>query len=362
VAFPVGNAVKFTDQGNIYTNISWEKQQNSSSCITLVIEVQDTGVGIPKDKLDAIFKPFVQAGAHHDKEKTGTGLGLAIVQRLTQLMGGTVTVASVLGQGSAFHLRFPDVPVSARLPISDQADLNGVADFNELQPAKILVVDDNEQNCNLVSGMFVGSHHQLEFGTNGREAVEKAHTFRPDILLIDIRMPEMDGRAALAEVRKTPELQLLPVIAVTASNLLDEQKGLPENFNGYLRKPFTRSELFNELALFLPRRGKDATLSSLSTPAAGSSPVPSGARYGLVAKLRSLEAGEWPGLRDSLAINETRAFARKLEAMAREIYCKPLSAYAEALAHYADTYAVDALEEHLEQFRGLIERVQGSCI
>ena len=80
--------------------------------------------------------------------------------------------------------------------------------------------------------MFIGSHHRLEFGTNGLEAVEKAHTFRPDILLIDIRMPDMDGREALAQVRKTSELPWLPVIAVTASTLLDEQKGLQEKFNG----------------------------------------------------------------------------------------------------------------------------------
>ena len=101
----VGNAVKFTDKGTIDVNVLWEKEA-ANSHITLIIEVQDTGVGIPQDKLDAIFKPFVQAGAHHDKEKQGTGLGLAIVKRLTEMLGGTVTVASLVGQGSAFHLRF----------------------------------------------------------------------------------------------------------------------------------------------------------------------------------------------------------------------------------------------------------------
>jgi len=111
----VGNAIKFTDHGHIYTTVSWEKQESSNSRVILVIEVQDTGVGIPKDRLDAIFKPFVQAGLHHEKEKSGTGLGLAIVHRLPRLMGGTVAVASVPGQGSAFHLRFPDVAVSARV-------------------------------------------------------------------------------------------------------------------------------------------------------------------------------------------------------------------------------------------------------
>jgi signal transduction histidine kinase len=92
----VGNAIKFTDEGGVELRISHEQQPDNR--ITLIIEVQDTGVGIPRDRLDAIFKPFVQSGAHEDKEKQGTGLGLAIVKRLTETLGGTVIVASVLGQ------------------------------------------------------------------------------------------------------------------------------------------------------------------------------------------------------------------------------------------------------------------------
>ncbi len=125
----IGNAVKFTDKGGIEVRVTWEKQP-TSSYVTLVIEIQDTGVGIPQDKLDMIFKPFTQAGTHQEKEKQGTGLGLSIVKRLTEIMGGMVTVASVLGQGSAFHLRFPNVPISTRLPASGESDSNEVVNFN----------------------------------------------------------------------------------------------------------------------------------------------------------------------------------------------------------------------------------------
>jgi len=126
----VGNAVKFTDKGDIEVRVTWEKQQTSSQ-VTLVIEIQDTGVGIPQDKLDAIFKPFVQAGAHLEKEKQGTGLGLSIVKRLTEIMGGNVTVASVMEQGSAFHLRFPNVPISTRLPAAEKSSPSEETNFNE---------------------------------------------------------------------------------------------------------------------------------------------------------------------------------------------------------------------------------------
>ena len=127
----VGNAIKFTDQGGVEVRVGWEKQQTRSH-VTLVIEVQDTGVGIPQDRLDAIFKPFVQAGAHREKEKQGTGLGLAIVKRLTEIMGGTVTVASVPEQGSAFHLRFPNVPISTRLPASEKSAASRGSQFQRI--------------------------------------------------------------------------------------------------------------------------------------------------------------------------------------------------------------------------------------
>jgi signal transduction histidine kinase/CheY-like chemotaxis protein len=354
----VGNAVKFTDEGHIYLTVAWEKHEVSSSHITLIIEVRDTGVGIPQDRLDAIFKPFVQAGRNLDKEKMGTGLGLAIVHRLVEAMGGTVTVASVVGQGSAFHLRFPSVPISARLPAPDDDNAEARTDFNLLRAAKILVVDDNQQNCDLIAGMFSHSHHQLEFGVNGQEAVDKASRFHPDVLLLDIRMPRMDGRAALAEIRKTSGLELLPIIAISASNMTTDEQNVRESFSGYLRKPFTQRELFSELAQFLPQTKQERTPEP-PPPSSAINPVPvAGAWQGLSNQLRGLEIHEWPGLRDSLAVNETREFALKLGALARETNCDPLLAYATALGHYADTYAVDEMEKHLQQFPALIARVE----
>jgi CheY-like chemotaxis protein len=237
----VGNAVKFTDQGSVDVRVFWEKQETSSQ-ITLVIEVLDTGVGIPQDKLDAIFKPFVQSGTHEEKEKQGTGLGLSIVKRLTELMGGTVTVASVLGQGSAFHLRFPHTPISARLAASDKVDKGEAIDFNQLHPSTLLIVDDNQVNRDLIREMLADSHHTLVFGLGGEDAVAIAKKIKPDLALLDIRMPGMDGYEALRQIRKIPGLELIPSIAVTASALLNEENTLKERFSGYVRKPFSRHE------------------------------------------------------------------------------------------------------------------------
>ncbi|HEY1717877.1 MAG TPA: ATP-binding protein [Verrucomicrobiae bacterium] len=353
----VGNAVKFTDKGGVDVRVLWEKEQTSSR-ITLIIEVQDTGTGIPKDKLDAIFKPFVQAGTHGEKEKQGTGLGLSIVKRLTEIMGGTVTVASVPGEGSAFHLRFPNVSVSARLPAPEKLSEAGDVNFNELCPATVLVVDDNETNCQLIAGMFDGSHHRLVFGASGEEAVKSALETRPDVILLDVRMPGMDGRAALDKIRMLPGLELTPIIAVTASSLLDEENSLRERFSGFLRKPFSTRELFDEISGFLPRQAKSETSGAGALEQAGmTGTAPATVPKELVTRLRQLLIEPWPSIRDSVAVNESRTFAQGLEGLGERWQCQPLVAYAQKLLQDADNYAVTDLEKHLGEFAALVEQL-----
>jgi signal transduction histidine kinase/DNA-binding NarL/FixJ family response regulator len=351
----VGNAVKFTDQGSVDVRVFWEKQETSSQ-ITLVIEVLDTGVGIPQDKLDAIFKPFVQSGTHEEKEKQGTGLGLSIVKRLTELMGGTVTVASVLGQGSAFHLRFPHTPISARLAASDKVDKGEAIDFNQLHPSTLLIVDDNQVNRDLIREMLADSHHTLVFGLGGEDAVAIAKKIKPDLALLDIRMPGMDGYEALRQIRKIPGLELIPSIAVTASALLNEENTLKERFSGYVRKPFSRHELFNELSEFLPRYVKSGA-ETAPNPAPAENTASAPASPELISQLRLLVLDPWPKIRDSVAINESKTFAVGLEGLGQRWNCQPLVTYARKILTDAENYSVLDLEKHLGEFAALVEHL-----
>jgi signal transduction histidine kinase/DNA-binding NarL/FixJ family response regulator len=354
----VGNAVKFTDCGGIDVRVACEKSPDNSS-VALTIEVSDSGVGVPQDKLEAIFKPFVQAGAHRDKEKQGTGLGLAIVKRLTETMGGTASVESALGQGSVFSLRIPGVPISVRLPAHEKTVSTAEADFNKLRPATLLVVDDNEANCELIAGIFSGSHHRLEFGSNGMEAVAKARQMKPDLVLLDVRMPGMNGDEAVAEIRKTPGLELLPIIAVTAFSWTEEGESLKHHFNGYVRKPFSKRELFDELANFLAPQPRDESTGpadgngQIATAPAKTTSVPEE----LIWQLRRLLLDPWPSLRDSVAVNESKKFARDLEALGQRWRCDPLVRYAQDLLRDAEAYAVEDLEKRLGEFGGLVEQL-----
>jgi signal transduction histidine kinase/CheY-like chemotaxis protein len=351
----VGNAVKFTDVGVVETRVAWIKQPLGSH-ITLVIEVQDTGIGIPQDKLAAIFQPFTQAGTHREKENQGTGLGLAIVKRLVELMGGTVAVASVPGQGSVFHLRFPDVAISARLANPEKNKAAAAVNFNDLSLATLLVVDDHELNCQLIAGMFAGSHHRLVFAASGEEAVNRARQFRPDLILMDLRLPGMSGQEALAEIRKITGLELMPVIAVTASTPSETGPSLKERFSGYVRKPFTKRELFEELAGFLP--GQSAGEAARAPNPPGPPLInPAPVSRELLAQLRQLVIHPWPSLRDSVAVNDSRAFAQGLEGLGRRWQCPALVGYAQTLLSDVENYAVADLELHLGQFAALVEQL-----
>jgi DNA-binding response OmpR family regulator len=174
-------------------------------------------------------------------------------------------------------------------------------------------------------------------------------------------MPLMDGRATLAEIRKTPGLELLPVIAVTASSQPNDEHELRSRFNGYIRKPFSQQTLHKELEQFLRR-----TSSGKEPQGEGSATAPVTIATGkkaddwglLTAELRALQSREWAALCESLAINDTQTFARRLRALAQTMQCSPLTVYADTLTAYAQTYAVTDLEKHLLEFPVLVQEIE----
>jgi CheY-like chemotaxis protein len=173
----------------------------------------------------------------------------------------------------------------------------------------------------------------------------------------------MDGRTALVEIRKQASLVSLPVIAVTASSKAGEEQVLQRQFSGYIRKPFSRQTLFVELAQFLQRTSPG---DGLGGPNLGEAlrniPIPPSSQAAqwqeLALELRRRADAEWPALRDSLAVNETRAFAHRLFTLGQAAECAPLTMYAAALTALADAYAIGQMERHLAAFPKLVESIE----
>jgi CheY-like chemotaxis protein len=214
-----------------------------------------------------------------------------------------------------------------------------------------------------MAGIFEKTHHHVHFANNGQEALASLEQARPDVVLLDIRMPVMDGRTALVKIRKQPSLASLPVIAVTASSKVGEEVELQRQFSGYIRKPFSRQTLFVALAQFLQREAPTNELEGQNLgPTLKSAPILSPEQVAqwqqLALDLRHREATEWPALRDTLAVNETRAFAHNLFTLGQAAQCGPVMTYAAALTTYADAYAIGQMERHLAAFPKLVESIE----
>ncbi len=237
----VGNAVKFTESGGVIVRATVESI-HGDSC-DLRIEVVDTGIGIAADQMIDLFEPFHQADSGMARRFGGTGLGLAIVRRLINLLGGSVTVRSEIGIGSTFTILLP-CQIAAETRSRALGPIPTPALHNAAQ-VRILIAEDNAINRELAIQMLARLGLSAQTVTNGREAVAAAASREFDIILMDIQMPEVDGLAAAAAIRRLPGAAAhVPIVAVTANAMVgDRERYLAAGFDDYLAKPLRLSQL-----------------------------------------------------------------------------------------------------------------------
>jgi PAS domain S-box-containing protein len=244
----IGNAIKFTDKGSIFVRASVDKRNKDTS--RLVVEIQDTGPGISEDELGKLFKQFEQTSAGILKN-SGTGLGLALSRELAVLMGGNITVASEEGKGSVFtiHVALKE----GKSEVGEAANAKRVICIDNPQKAyRVLVVDDKQENRQVVVNLLNLTGFETKEAVNGEDAVSKFEAWEPHLILMDVRMPVMDGYEATRLIKSTEKGRQTPVIAVTASSPEEEKKNeIAFEIQGYVRKPFNESELFGTIGKVL---------------------------------------------------------------------------------------------------------------
>jgi signal transduction histidine kinase/CheY-like chemotaxis protein/HPt (histidine-containing phosphotransfer) domain-containing protein len=236
----IGNAVKFTDQGEVVLTVTGKQREGSRH--ELHFAVQDTGIGIPPDRMDRLFQSFSQVDASTTRRYGGTGLGLAISKRLSELMGGTMWVESTVGKGSTFH--FTVVAEATTGPV--HAPLAG--DLPQLSGKRVLIVDDNATNRELLRlqveawGMLP---REIASGREALESIRRGESF--DVAILDIQMPEMDGVTLAQEIHRCPQSQALPLVALSSLGRR-EARADESAFAAFLTKPIKQSQLYNVLA------------------------------------------------------------------------------------------------------------------
>lgn len=239
----VGNAIKFTDSGVVSLTVT---PQDGG---LIKFEVTDTGQGIPPEAQKTIFEPFRQG--EEGIKKGGTGLGLAISRKQTMLMGSELEVESELGKGSRFFFTV-ELPPAQQEILEENLDDQRVSHLKSDAPIKALIADDIKENREVLAQVLSNVGVEVYDAKDGIEAVEKTRKYHPDIIFMDIRMPRMDGTAAIREIVQQFGANRFKIVVITASALEHEiQKYMELGCHGIILKPFRVNEIFKTLQKLL---------------------------------------------------------------------------------------------------------------
>ena len=389
----IGNAIKFTEEGSVKVQVFSSaievaravlEESEASQFFDLTVIVEDTGIGISPSQQTEIFQEFRQSKGQNVRKYGGTGLGLTITQRLTELLGGTISIRSELGQGSKFILNFPGV---VGIELFNPAIAPGEENFdlNSFPPLNILVVDDVLSNRLLIQGYFENTIHHVWLAEDGAQALEMVQASCPDLIFLDLRMPNMDGEEVARSLKSNSATQDIPIIFLSAAIFEIQQKHLNSLCNGFVSKPVSRSQLIMAMSKIFPLAAKtawskpDSPVSNSPEPSDSESSMLRNSNNGinlflsidedkdfspaenpeilpeLLSKLRQQEEEVWQTLHKTMIWQEIHQFIADLQTLAVEYRSQTLLKYAKKLAVFYNDFEIERLEESINRFPEVIE-------
>ena len=244
----IGNAIKFTHQGYIKLTVLCEINPNDPEYYSLCFSVEDSGIGISSENKDSIFDAFEQQKGQSHIQYGGTGLGLAISKKLVALMKGDMQLNESPSGGCIFTVTIDEV-LGAVLDASTNSKL--LCNVQSFHEAKALIVDDISLNRELLVDFLTPYHLLCETACNGQEALEKIANDKPDIILMDMKMPIMNGYEATHLLKSNESTQDIPIIAVTASSMVETEEEIRAICDSFLHKPVSQVQIINEISRFI---------------------------------------------------------------------------------------------------------------
>ncbi len=335
----LGNAIKFTETG--YIKLTAKTFYTAKDKVDFIISVEDTGIGIPSNQQGIIFESFRQQQGQSTQKYGGTGLGLPISKRLVEMMKGQISVSSQEGKGSVFQITLRDVKVYGTQKPKNTA--NTIIDLKNIsfKGNRGLVVDDIDSNRHLIKEWLFQVGMEIIEAKNGQEALLFANKYHPDIILMDIRMPVMNGYEATKHLKKGKNTKDIPIIAFTASVKVEMKSHLlAQGFDGYLSKPVNMAALFKELSRHLTHK-------------------PDLPHEEIVPELRTILEKEmmpiWQDMGNVMEINEIENFAEKLIELGTRYNVQRLINYGENLRELAQHFDIINLESTLKAFSTIVQ-------
>lgn len=353
----VGNAIKFTDHGYINLNIKAIDKDlvDGQSKIDLIIEVKDSGIGIPKEQQANIFHKFEQTDKQNRRKYGGTGLGLAICEKLSHMMNGKITLQSEIGRGSTFTVHLNDVAVGSISETNQKVTL--IMQYIEFEPATVLIVDDIETNRVLIQEHFSQTPLKFIEAENGKIAVKLAKKYRPDLIIMDIRMPIMDGYEAANLIREDKETSKIPIIALTASVHEEKAKHLTESgFDEYLGKPVHKSQLTTAISNYLAHTcSLSEEINNKPDDSISFSQKTKDNLLEIIKKLKEDIKEDYDKAMNSGLFDDVASFTEKINEIGLNFEFEYLLNYSKMLNEYVESFDIEGIEKTLKQYKNIIE-------
>ncbi len=337
------NAIKFTEKGFVKVSVKAENIQKDTT--SLVLEVQDTGIGIPPAFHKKIFNLFEQQDAEISTRYGGTGLGLTIIQQIVSQMNGHIELVSEEGKGSLFRVILPDISLTGE-EASGRKPEEDIQEPVLFEPATVLIVDDTENNRRVLKSFLEDFPFTVLEAKDGKEALEHLSNRKVDLVFMDIRMPVMDGIETVEKIRSHAEWSHIPIVALTASSSEFEGKKLEKRkFNAYLRKPASLEQIEKALRDFLrygPAQDREATIA-----------LSEGTLKNINDIVKELEEKVMPLQRELLGIKprqKVRAMAQALLDIGKIFYSAEVRHYGERMMSANTNLQLVKEKDLIEQF------------
>jgi PAS domain S-box-containing protein len=356
----VGNAIKFTESGHIGIKLTCRDYKEGSE-LDIVFEVRDTGIGIAKEQQEIIFQAFKQQEGQSTRKYGGTGLGLTITKRLISMMDGDLSLNSECGKGSVFTVILPKVKIAV-ISVEKFDQKNEDIDNIEFENSVVLLVEDVPTNRQVVKMYLKKYNLQLIEATNGVEGIDAIKRYEPDLTLMDLHMPYMDGYQATEIIKNEARFKQSPIIALTASAMSEEVARIKRTFDGYLRKPVSKAQLIHELIKYLPYKLKNADKAIIN-------PISKYDNADL--KINELENEKLPpeffarfkneivpmyeNIRKTLYISKIKTFAIAFKTLGEDYKVQAIIDYSNELIAQSQTFKIDKIVQIISNFHILAD-------
>lgn len=362
----IGNAIKFTEKGYVNVVIKTDKIDIQRNLATINISIKDTGIGIKNDEKINIFDSFRQQQGQSYRRYEGSGLGLTITKKLTEMMGGKISVESELNEGSIFTITIPNVNISKSI---DNKEIYDLLENKEVifKKSSILIIDDNEVDRHLFKESINSESLVFYEASIGENGIRKAIELTPNIIVIDLMLPQIDGWEICKSLKSNTETKNIPIIALSSMPKTNNKKLIEQGFSGYITKPFSKKKIISELINFLEydtinkqyeniqtdKFSLSDDLVNLSINDENRNKFPE-----IISNLENTFVSLYDNLLKTSKINDIESFAKEIIIFGEKNNIKILKLYGVELSKYVDSFDIENMNKTIDVFPKILKKIK----